>query len=208
MEKNIEILTFFKDSSALFAESLCPIVKQSYSLYKFESLLSNSKTSSIRSRVTKSGVERILTLSLTRHPGTYAVGFTNTRVYGEKFDDTILNARSDLRFRQTTIRLSARSLFLAPFYKNPWVQMWCMAFMPMKEFGSSQLRSQDTGNISARITLLRTRGRRSCLEFGQSDYVRDMKHLTESGSRKRYDGPRLKHGQQYNADLKAAYSCY
>ena len=64
-------------------------------------------------------------------PGEFILGVTNTRLYGEKFDGTVVTARPGLGFRQTTIRLSARNLFLTPFFKNPWMQMWCMTLHEM-----------------------------------------------------------------------------
>ena len=54
-------------------------------------------------------------------PGTFIHGITIMRLYGENLDGTIVDARTGLIFRQTTIRLSARNMFLAPFWENPWM---------------------------------------------------------------------------------------
>lgn len=64
-------------------------------------------------------------------PGKLVNAHTNTRMWGQKFDGTILDPRSERRFRQTTIRLSARNVFLLPFWKNPWMLMWCLVLHEM-----------------------------------------------------------------------------
>lgn len=64
-------------------------------------------------------------------PGKLVNGHTNTNFWGEKFDGMIVEPRKPWRFRQTTIRLSARDVFLFPGWKNPWMLMWCIVLHEM-----------------------------------------------------------------------------